>query len=319
MNMHPDLRRHQCVFMIVYPDTRGDTLTIKGQDWASYQSATPSVRGIDFAFIKATEGTSYVNPKMHSQAEHARAHGLVVGFYHFLRPGNMKAQARYFVEKCASLHGDPLWADWEDPGVSCHDKDTFIKEVIRLRGDTHRVGLYCNTNYWWTRDTTSYCGDSLWIATYNGRPGHPGVQHDWDFHQYTSTPIDTNIGAFSSRSALRAWCEKGSAADTSFKDELMALSDREVYDLVWRHDGVMKSPWGTKDNPTWMPESVIEQIGREVKRARADLAANSAVIDKLADAVGKAGNFDPKALKDEIRAAVAEAVESVSFTPTVAE
>lgn len=101
------------------------------------------------------------------------------------------------------------------------------------------------------------------------------------------------------------------------EDEFMALSDREFYDKVWRHDGVMKSPWGTEENPTWMPESILEQTGKEVKAVRAELAATRAVLDKLADAVGSAGDFDVADLKAEIRAAVAEAVESVDARVTL--
>ncbi|GAA2619242.1 GH25 family lysozyme [Streptomyces axinellae] len=156
-------------------------------------------------FVKATEGTSYTNPRMTKQAQRARAAGLVVGFYHFLRPGSMKEQARYFVEQAASIEGDPLWADWEDPGVSGSDKDRFLSEVKRLRGKTHRVGLYCNVDYWTRRDTTSNAGDALWIAQYNGRPGKPSIRAAWKFHQYTSSPIDTNLGDFKDRAALAKW------------------------------------------------------------------------------------------------------------------
>jgi hypothetical protein len=205
-------------------------MAIRGIDVASYQSEKPDLDGMDFCFVKATEGTSYVNPKMRAQADHARAAGRVVGFYHFLRPGSMRAQARYFVDKCASRHGDPLWADWEDSGVSCADKDAFLREVARLRGDTHKVGLYCNTDFWLHRDTTSYCGDALWIAVYNGRPGHPGIRHKWLFHQYTSDPIDTNLGAFASRDALRGWATGGRQEEDDMP-QYVSLTRRENFTL----------------------------------------------------------------------------------------
>jgi hypothetical protein len=184
-------------------------MTVKGIDVSSYQPTAFDVSGLDFAFVKATEGTSYVNPKMTAQAAHARAAGLVVGFYHFLRPGDMAAQARYFVEQAASIEGDPLFADWEDPGVSCADKDRFLSEVRRLRGSTHRIGLYCNLDYWKHHDTTSQAGDGLWIADYVSA-GHPRIEAKWLFHQYTDEPLDTNIGAFADQAALRAWANKSS-------------------------------------------------------------------------------------------------------------
>lgn len=186
-------------------------MTIKGIDVSNYQSSTFSTAGFSFVFVKATEGTSYINPKQAAQTAHARSAGMLLGFYHFLVPGNMKAQAAYFVAKCASVEGDTLWADWENPGVSCADKDAFLKEVKRLR-PTHKVGLYCNSSYWKSRDTTSYAGDALWIAEYNGHPGKPSITAKWLFHQYTSTPLDTSVSTFASASAMRAWATGTPAA-----------------------------------------------------------------------------------------------------------
>ncbi|MGW7514774.1 glycoside hydrolase family 25 protein [Streptomyces sp. NPDC054796] len=188
-------------------------MTVRGIDVSSYQSTGYSTKDLDFVIVKATEGTSYINPKQVAQAKRAREAGLVVGFYHFLRGSSgMKEQARYFVEKCASLHGDMLFADWEDPSVSCAEKDQFLAEVKRLRGKTHRVGLYCNVDYWTRRDTTSNAGDALWIAQYNGKPGKPSVKHAWRFHQYTDNPIDKNVGDFKDRAALRKWADKDGTA-----------------------------------------------------------------------------------------------------------
>ncbi|MEU7044923.1 peptidoglycan-binding protein [Streptomyces varsoviensis] len=183
-------------------------MTVRGIDVSSYQSSTFSTSGLDFVFVKATEGTSYINPRMVAQAAHARQAGLVVGFYHFLRPGSMSAQAAYFVEKCSSIEGDPLFADWEDPGVSCADKDRFLAEVKRLRGSNHRVGLYCNLDYWKHRDNTSQAGDALWIADYV-TAGHPRITAKWLFHQHTDRPLDTSVANFADRAALRRWAGAG--------------------------------------------------------------------------------------------------------------
>jgi hypothetical protein len=287
-------------------------MTVYGQDWASYQSSRPSTKGLDFVFVKATEGTGYVNPRMISQASHARAAGCVVGFYHFLRPGNIRGQARFFVEKAASLHGDPLWADWEDPGVSCHDKDTFIREVQRLRGDTHRVGLYCNTNYWWTRDTTSFCGDALWIATYNGRPGHPGIRNEWKFHQYTSTPVDKNYGAFRDRAALRAWAEKGSASHTSAVKEDDMPDVKDIVKALAKTDGVFdvgdKMKRSDPDNGEWQLESILAFIG---DRAVDNMDAINALDEKVHALSAKVDSLDLSGL--------VTALESLKLRIDVAE
>lgn len=185
---------------------------IKGIDVASYQGETYPTSGLDFVFVKATQGTTYINPKQGRQTATARTAGLALGFYHFLVGGNIPGQARYFVEKCASLPGDMLVCDWETPppgqgrAATNAEKDAFIREVKRLRPG-HKVGLYCNTDFWKNRDTTSYAGDFLWIADPNHPAGKPGIKASWRFHQYSiSGGTDRNVAVFVDRKALRAWC-----------------------------------------------------------------------------------------------------------------
>ncbi|AQU67095.1 glycoside hydrolase family 25 protein [Streptomyces niveus] len=202
-------------------------MTVKGVDVSSYQSSSFSTKDLDFAIVKATEGTSYLNPRMKAQASHARDAGLVVGFYHFLRPGSVKDQARYFVEEAAERAGDPLFADWEDADVSCASKDDFLAEVQRLRGADHRVGLYCNRDFWLNRDTTSEAGDALWIADYV-TAGKPRIKAAWKFHQYTDTPLDTNVGRFADAAALRSWAEGGGGKSlAALADEGFQVSGAE--------------------------------------------------------------------------------------------
>ena len=208
---------------------------IKGIDVSDYQGTDFSTKGLDFVIVKATEGRSYVNPKQSAQAKRARDAGCVVGFYHFLWPGNIQAQAEYFVQKCASREGDLLFVDWENTSsgtrASGKEKDAFIRAVQRLRGTTHRVGLYCNRDFWLNHDTTSFAGDALWIADYNGKPGHPGIKAHWLFHQYTNTPIDTNVARFGSRSALREWATGGGSPTEDDMPKYVSLGLDKSYTI----------------------------------------------------------------------------------------
>ncbi|MEU8485543.1 MULTISPECIES: glycoside hydrolase family 25 protein [unclassified Streptomyces] len=179
---------------------------LRGIDVSSYQS-TFDTDGLSFVFIKATEGRSYVNPRLTSQTKLARDGGCVVGFYHFLWPGNLTAQAEYFVSKAPEKSGELLAVDWETTGEGTHasnaEKDRFIREVKRLRPH-HRVLLYTNRNFWLNVDTTSYAGDGLWIADYT-TAGKPRIKAKWRFHQYTDSPHDKNVADFTSKGALRDW------------------------------------------------------------------------------------------------------------------
>ncbi|MBV2353362.1 glycoside hydrolase family 25 protein [Streptomyces sp. J2-1] len=180
---------------------------LHGIDVSAYQSASYGTEGLSFVFVKATEGRSYVNPRLAAQTKHGRDAGLVVGFYHFLWPGNITAQAEYFVSHAPERAGDILAVDWETTGEGTHasnaEKDQFIRALKKLRPH-NRVLLYCNRTFWLDLDTTSYAGDGLWIADYVGA-GHPRIKAKWRFHQYTSTPHDTNVADFSSKAALKEW------------------------------------------------------------------------------------------------------------------
>ncbi|WP_121749287.1 glycoside hydrolase family 25 protein [Streptomyces sp. E2N166] len=182
---------------------------LRGIDVSAYQSSTYGTDGLSFVFVKATEGRSYVNPRLAAQTKRARDAGLVVGFYHFLWPGDLAAQAEYFVSEAPGRAGDILAVDWETTGEGTRannaEKDSFIRKVKALRPD-NRVILYANRDYWLNVDTTSYAGDGLWIADYV-TAGEPRIRATWRFHQYTDDPVDTNVADFASEAALRKWAD----------------------------------------------------------------------------------------------------------------
>ncbi|MFI9648091.1 glycoside hydrolase family 25 protein [Streptomyces sp. NPDC052040] len=180
---------------------------LQGIDVSAYQSSAYDTSGLSFVFIKATEGHSYVNPKLTAQTKTARDAGCVVGFYHFLWPGDLAAQAQYFVSKAPEQAGDILAVDWETTGdgtrASNAEKDSFIRQVKSLR-PANRVVLYTNRAFWLNVDTTSYAGDGLWIADYV-TAGKPRIQAAWRFHQYTSDPVDKDVANFTTKTALKQW------------------------------------------------------------------------------------------------------------------
>jgi GH25 family lysozyme M1 (1,4-beta-N-acetylmuramidase) len=180
---------------------------LRGIDVSAYQSSSYGTDGLSFVFIKATEGRSYVNPRLTAQTKHGRDASLVVGFYHFLWPGHLEAQAAYFVKHAPEKAGDVLAVDWETTSEGTHasnaEKDQFIRKLKELRPN-NRVVLYTNRDYWLNVDRTSYAGDGLWIADYVSA-GHPRIKAKWRFHQYTSDPHDKDVADFADRAALKEW------------------------------------------------------------------------------------------------------------------
>jgi GH25 family lysozyme M1 (1,4-beta-N-acetylmuramidase) len=184
---------------------------LHGIDVSSHQSASYDTDGLAFVIVKATEGRSYVNPKMEEQAARAREAGLVVGFYHFLWPGHISEQAEHFTDKAPAQPGDLLACDWETTGegtrASNAEKDRFVRKVKSLN-PRNRVLLYCNRTFWLKHDRTSYAGDGLWIAHYGVARGKPKIKAKWVVHQYTDDPVDKNVARFRTAEELRAWAEE---------------------------------------------------------------------------------------------------------------
>jgi len=195
------------------PTERG-LMGIYGQDWSSYQSSAPSTAGLSFAFMKVTEGLSYVNPRWRAQRDHARANGLVVGFYHYPHMRNdPHAEADYFLSQVDWQPGDLIVLDWEgydsaNAGVT-HAAQMAYKEswlaYVKAKMPGHRVGMYCNVDYWNNVDTSGNAGDFLWIATAGRGAGDPGIRASWLFHQYSDSPVDSDYCPLGSIDELRVW------------------------------------------------------------------------------------------------------------------
>ncbi|MEU7427236.1 MULTISPECIES: GH25 family lysozyme [unclassified Streptomyces] len=183
---------------------------LHGIDVSAFQPSAYDTDGLSFAFIKATEGRSYVNSRLGAQTKTARDAGLVVGFYHFLWPGNLTEQAEYFLQHAPDRPGDLLAVDWETTGDGTHasnaEKDSFIRKLRSLRPH-NRVVLYCNRSFWLSIDTTGYAGDGLWIADYV-TAGKPRIKASWRFHQYASEPHDKDVAHFSTKADLRKWATR---------------------------------------------------------------------------------------------------------------
>lgn len=285
-----------------YPYFQGEEwepAMIYGVDVSNYQDAsfpltTPGdLHRVDFAFVKATQGTGYTNPIMQAQTQYARTKGLVTGFYHFLEKGNIKAQAAYFTSKAPIRDGDVLACDWEtDPATrtyaSAAEKKAFIEEVQRLKPG-HKVLLYCNTSFWKNIDTDSFAGDGLWIATGGYSAGKPPIQSAWVLHQYsTAGNIDHNVAQFASRADMATWAGGDDVALTT--DDINKIA-AAVFTKIFKTDDVLASPADAADhatNPFWTFQTHVQgqtTVGRatqtDVDAVLAQVRANGAALTEI--------------------------------------
>lgn len=178
-------------------------MTLRGVDVSEYQPFYKPAAADDFVIVKATLGTYFRNPFHAAQVQRARAARAVVGHYHFLKAGNVGQQVARFLGTSEIRDGDVLVCDWESSASSA-EKDAFIQEVKRRR-PRNRVLLYCNLNFWTTRDRGGYAGDGLWLAAY--RSSKPGVKAKLLFWQYSTSnnTLDRDYGFFESKQALIDW------------------------------------------------------------------------------------------------------------------
>jgi len=200
---------------------------IEGHDVSKWQPEEFHVEGIDFVIIEVTKGMEAINPKLAAQTAWARKNGLSVGFYHFSKPGDMVPQADLFLSLTPYQAGDHFWFDWEDDDVTCAQKDEWIKYVDAKR-PTHQVGLYCNSYFWKNRDTTGFCGDGLWIASYAA--GEPPIETPWLIHQYSNGGgIDKDRAQFTDRAGMKAWATKKEKSVAKGPQKIPFASQKAFY------------------------------------------------------------------------------------------
>jgi hypothetical protein len=230
---------------------------IWGQDWASFQSATPSTAGLSFAFTKVTQGVTYVNPEWVTQRNHAKAAGLVWGGYHYPDMANpVASEGDRFLAQVAFVPGDMAALDWEGydkanlsvpHAVQAAYKEAWLR-YVKARIPHIPVGMYCNLDYWRNIDKTGYFGDFLWIATADLPAGQPGISAPWLFHQYSASSVDKDYCHLPSTAALRTWALSFSEAPAV---TTLAKADLEV--LV-NTDNVLDAPPDASDyatNKSW--------------------------------------------------------------------
>jgi GH25 family lysozyme M1 (1,4-beta-N-acetylmuramidase) len=158
---------------------------------------------MEFAYVKATEGTSYVNPYFTPDSSDAKAAGLYVGAYAYGRPdlGNPTGQADHFVDTMTYEHDGrtlPPFLDMEWPYFdsvnTCFNQSTsamvswISSFMTRLQARTGVVPMiYTNVNWWnqCTANSTAFSHYLLDISSCTASPpSAPGWGTNWTFWQY---------------------------------------------------------------------------------------------------------------------------------------
>jgi lysozyme len=173
-------------------------------DWAKVAAA-----GKSFAFIKATEHTTYANPAFATDMHNAAAVGIDVAPYHFYRGEyDPKQQAEFFVQTIHSAGytglapgelppvADVEWAgDGSCPaGTTADNVLTFLQTVQALSGVKPMIYIQQSFVNKCMAGTTVLGDHLLWTVDWSKTPPRlaPGFA-DWTFWQYTDSGVVDGI------------------------------------------------------------------------------------------------------------------------------
>ena len=157
--------------------------------------------GVIAMIHKATEGTGYVDPNRAKNFVNATTAGLKCCTYHWLKPGNAKAQIAHYLATIDPVPGERMVIDYEQDGCTLAD----LKEAVQALLDDPRglqVTIYSGNllkeQLGSTHDALLADHTDLWLAQYTtGTPTWPtGTYPHWTLWQYSeSGSVDAITGS----------------------------------------------------------------------------------------------------------------------------
>lgn len=162
---------------------------LNGIDVSSYQPSDITARvAADFAIVKTTQGTSYVNPKANAQIANAQATGKEIGIYHYAGGGNPESEADYFINNSANyIRKAVLVLDWEsNQNASWGNTDWATRFVNRVKARTGVIPMvYVQASAVWQVQGARNAGAGLWVAQYASMSPTGYQSNPWKYGAYS--------------------------------------------------------------------------------------------------------------------------------------
>lgn len=143
--------------------------------------------GVEFVFIKASEGAEMKDRNYRINYDGARKAGLKVGAYHFFRfDKDGVTQAVNLLDALGSRVPElGIAVDVEEAGNAHNVPLSLIRERLRDMADFlnlkgHRVMFYSNKDGYYEFLIRDFPGYPLWICSFSSTP----INTDWTFWQY---------------------------------------------------------------------------------------------------------------------------------------
>ncbi|MCJ1317994.1 hypothetical protein MMC15_003321 [Xylographa vitiligo] len=184
--------------------------TVQGFDISNYQPTvdftSAYASGARFVIIKATEGTTYIDPTFSSHYTGATNAGLIRGGYHFAHPDSSSGstQATFFLAHGGGWSGDGITLpgmldiEYNPSGATCYGLSqsamvSWIQDFVSsYHSKTTRYPMIYSTNDWWSQctgeSTAFHTTCPLVLASYNSEIGTiPGGWPYQTIWQYADT------------------------------------------------------------------------------------------------------------------------------------
>jgi GH25 family lysozyme M1 (1,4-beta-N-acetylmuramidase) len=227
--------------------------------------------GAKFAYVKATEGTNYVDPTFATNFPGAKGVGLYAGAYTFARPdmSDGASQADYLLAHAPYVNDGrtlPPMLDLEWPpsgssspypcyGMTAPQLVAWTHAFVdRIRARTGRpTTIYTNTNWWklcMANDGT-FGANPLFIASYTPNPPPlPAGWTGWTIWQYASSgPLPGDQDVFNGTAAQLGALAGGVYTPKGYQDDLAWLQSGMLFTFSGTNLATVGAiPLGT---PTW--------------------------------------------------------------------
>lgn len=205
-----------------------DRFKVHGIDAARFQQSVnwreAKRAGVEFAFVKATEGGDLLDPMFASHWKGARSAGIPTGAYHFYyfctKP---RVQARWFIRNVPKKRGalpPVLDMEWNPFSPTCKTRPPaaevrrqmtiWLNVVERHYGQ--RPIIYTTPGFYKDNDLRRMSREEFWLRITAKTPKQAYPGQAWSFWQYSGTglvpgfegEVDLNVFA-GNRRQWKAW------------------------------------------------------------------------------------------------------------------
>lgn len=180
-------------------------MSLDGIDIASYQSGIDlATVPLDFAIVKATQGTGYANPDYARAISQVLGAGRLGGAYHYVSGGNAQAEADHFIDVVGGNVGKIILAiDWEQGDNSAWGNTAYLDAVVSrvIERTGVKPMIYCSQSVVASIASIASARDcGLWVAQYADNNATGYQDRPWNEGSYACA-----IRQYSSHGQLPGW------------------------------------------------------------------------------------------------------------------